>query len=216
MIREDLSDSVIHLTKGTVEEAHKTFVSIAQMGVLQGGSGFIRAPEKCVCFTETPLSTLSKVLANNQHSFRYRPFGVVVSKNWLHKVGGRPVIYQPDAEYVQLTPDNRYRHVRYEPPGIDFTWEREWRIKIEALALDPAETGMIVPDHEWEERFMKGEIMDIIQEEGKLPVFVMRNGITKWRYVVLEDLGVRIKAPFYASLHLVPAPAAYALEARIL
>jgi hypothetical protein len=62
------------------------------------------------------------------------------------------VIYQSDAEYDQLSLDYRWRHVRYEPdavPPIDFSWEREWRIRIDELALPPGETQIIVPHESW-------------------------------------------------------------------
>ncbi len=33
-------------------------------------------------------------------------------------------MYQPEAEYEVLHESQRYRHVRYEPPDTDYTWER--------------------------------------------------------------------------------------------
>ena len=76
---------------------------------------------------------------------RYRPYGVGVQKEWLFRLGGRPVIYQPANEYDDLPSEIRWRHCRYEPPDIDFTWEREWRIAMERVDLDPAGTWVFVP-----------------------------------------------------------------------
>jgi hypothetical protein len=75
----------------------------------------------------------------------------MVPKDWLFERGGRPVIYQTDDEYSDLPESLRWRHVQYDPPnGVDFTWEREWRIKIDELPLDSSVTGVLVPDAEWE------------------------------------------------------------------
>ena len=38
------------------------------------------------------------------------------------------VIYFPDSEGKWIPDDERWRHVRYEPPGVDWTHEREWRV----------------------------------------------------------------------------------------
>lgn len=86
---------------------------------------------------------------------RYSRFGIVVSKAWLFQWGGRPVIYQPDSEYGLLPRKLRWRHVRYEPGEVDFTWEREWRINCDELRFGPADIGIVVPDQEWAERLMK-------------------------------------------------------------
>jgi len=87
-------------------------------------------------------------LADEANVLRYEPFGVGVPKEWLFQRGGRPVIYQSDAEYERLPGDFRWRHCRYEPPDVDFTWEREWRIPLERLNLDPAQTWIFVPTTE--------------------------------------------------------------------
>jgi hypothetical protein len=73
-------------------------------------------------------------------------------KSWIFDHGGRPVIYQPDSDFTILPEDLRWRHVRFEPTGeqaIDFTWEREWRIRCQELHFSPAEAVIIVPNDEW-------------------------------------------------------------------
>lgn len=61
------------------------------------------------------------------------------------------MIYQSDAEYSLLPENLRWRHVRYEPDAINFTWEREWRIRCAELAFDPRSAAIIVPSREWAE-----------------------------------------------------------------
>jgi hypothetical protein len=77
---------------------------------------------------------------------RYAPLGVMVDKRWLYERGGRPVIYQSHAEFDELPESKQHLHVRYEPDqGIDYSWEREWRIKTDSLELDPEQTTIVVP-----------------------------------------------------------------------
>jgi len=65
-------------------------------------------------------------------------------KSWVYDRGGRPVIYGPWSDFGILPEELRWRHVRYEPTGeqvIDFTWEREWRMRCDELPFSPAESG---------------------------------------------------------------------------
>src|SRR5690606_35273332 len=60
--------------------------------------------------------------------------------------------YQPDTDYLGLSESNSWRHVRYEPdqdPPVDFSWEREWRIKTDELALPAEEVFLILPGRGW-------------------------------------------------------------------
>ncbi len=123
---------------------------ILREGRLIGGSGYIKGNYNCVCFTEAPISELSALFALNERlpveqRPRYTPYGLAVTKEWLFQRGGRPVIYQHDNEYYNLSDQAKWRHVRYEPPGIDFTWEREWRIHTNELILEPTAILIIAP-----------------------------------------------------------------------
>ena len=104
MIRDDLSDKLIHLTRGqTYEDAASVFSAILEQKRLLGGTGCIKGDFRCVCFSEAPISQLSRILANRMaHGMRYMPFGVMLPKAWLFVQGGRPVIYQPDSEFELL------------------------------------------------------------------------------------------------------------------
>jgi hypothetical protein len=73
-------------------------------------------------------------------------------KKWIFEKGGRPVIYEPESEFRELPDSHKWRHVRYEPNAarpIDFTWEREWRIKCQDLVFQPNDVGILVPRQEW-------------------------------------------------------------------
>ena len=185
MLRDDVSDRLIHLTRGespdpkkSLGEAFDRFVSIVQAKKLVGGSGYIKGSYRCVCFTEAPIGKLTYILANAaMHGLRYAPYGVMVEKQWLFELGGRPVIYGPDDDFSKLPEEMRYRHVRFwlgDPYTVDHTWEREWRLKTDELILDPSKVTLVVPD-----RIVK-EIVAEHVEPG-------------WHFIVLSDLGVKVE-----------------------
>ena len=148
--RTDISDKLIHFTSGISDvEAFGRLRQIITERRLIGSSVSIRGNYRCVCFTEAPLSTLRYGLMNPNATARYSRFGVLLEKQWLFEQGGRPVIYQPDNEFGLLPEQLRWRHMRYEPGVIDFTWEREWRIQCDELQLVPHIVGIVVPNQNW-------------------------------------------------------------------
>jgi hypothetical protein len=156
--RRDISDKLVHFTSGeSEEEAFQRLRNIMEERRILGTSEKIRGGYKCVCFTEAPLTILPGGLVNPDAYSRYRPFGIMVEKRWLFEKGGRPVIYQTDEDFNILPEEIRWRHVRYEPnrdPPIDFTWEREWRIKCEFLTIAPSYAGIVVLDEHWAQRMI--------------------------------------------------------------
>lgn len=153
--REDISDKLVHFTKGeTFEAAFANLYKIISEGRLIGGDGFVKGGYKCVCFSEAPLAALEHGLLNSSAYSRYSPFGVMFEKKWIFEKGGRPVIYQPGSEYDALPESHKWRHVRYDPcteTPTDFTWEREWRIQTEELKFSPSNASVVVPDRDWAE-----------------------------------------------------------------
>jgi hypothetical protein len=128
-----------------------------------------------VCFTEAPIQefhaifSLVAIAASEDLRPRYEPYGVAVRKEWLFAQGGRPVIYdEPDA-FDRLPSGERYRFIPYNPAdGIDFTWEREWRIKTDHLRLDPKHTLVVVPTsaEAFEIVYDFGEMKPELDEDG--------------------------------------------------
>ena len=131
------------------------------------------------------------------HGMRYKPFGVMVDKTWLFARGGRPVIYQSDAEYDLLKLEQQWRHVRYEPDrGIDFTWEREWRVQVDQLELDMDAATLVIPTRDWERRFHDQHIAGLQRRSMLLTGMMSPKSVAEipWHFVVLEDLGVPLPA----------------------
>jgi hypothetical protein len=154
-VRSDISDDLIHFVRReSPEEAFGVLEQIVLGRRLLGGTGYIKGAHCCVCFTEAPLDSIAEVVWRSQSAeLKYQAFGIKVSKRWLFERGGRPVIYEPDADYQLLPAAFQYRHVRYEPCGdhpIDLTWEREWRINTDKLCLDPPNCGVVVLESEHE------------------------------------------------------------------
>jgi len=195
MIRDDLSEKIIHLTRGpTYDDAAEIFLAILAEKQLRGGTGLIKGGFSCVCFSEAPVAKLSQILANPMaHGIRYKPFGVMIDKRWLFEQGGRPVVYQPDYEFELLHDMHKFRHVRYEPKiNIDYTWEREWRIQTDKLALDPEVATIIVPNHEWVRKISKRHEEMLQRRVGlgvRMPMSVIK---FPWHFIALEDIGVSI------------------------
>ncbi|HAU1639301.1 TPA: hypothetical protein JBJ29_13280 [Legionella pneumophila] len=147
MDRVDLSKFLIHWISGeSFEEAFDILYEIISSEYIHGNSNNIKGGFCCICFTETPPQLF------NFLGRKYKPFGIMYKKEYIYLLGGRPVIYQSDQEYWELSEQNRWRHVRFELDSdsfIDFTWEREWRLQQNALLLEPNEIDVVVPDEEW-------------------------------------------------------------------
>lgn len=183
ILRDDVSDKLVHLTKGTGldsakhrHEAAMVLASILSEQRLIGGTGYIKGSYRCVCFSEAPIGKLSHILAAKADStFKYQPYGVMVSKHWLYSKGGLPVIYGPDGDYNELPQSMKYRHVRLYLGDytVDHSWEREWRVSTDSLFITPEDVTVIVPNRDAKDEFTS-------------------NGYEQWHYIALSDLGVQI------------------------
>jgi hypothetical protein len=158
MPRPDISDKLVHFTSGeSLDYAYGRLCWIIDEYRVVGSGEQIRGGYRCICFSEAPLISLKDGLVNPNAYSRYSPFGIIFDKSWIFSLGGRPVIYQPEDEFSLLPPELQWRHMRYEPngaPPIDFTWEREWRLQVHELILDPAHAAIVVPDRKWADRLV--------------------------------------------------------------
>ena len=161
-MRPDLTDNLIHFIRGESDETvYWKLRQILYEQRLRGGIGFIKGGYRCVCFAELSVALLRHGFVNKGGGTRYSRCGIVVPKAWLFELGGRPVIYQTDKEFDDLPESYRWRHVRFDPSnGVDFTWEREWRIPIDELIFDNSIAEVIVPDREWAERLRQDHAHD--------------------------------------------------------
>jgi hypothetical protein len=144
--RADFSDSLVHLTRERREFSSNDFATqklvrtvsafdvlkeILGKGVIRGSGneGYVKGSRPAVCFSEIPLSVMHQYAEPpSALTARYRFYGIVISKQAIFDAGGRPVIYLPDTEGQWIPAEEKWRHVRFEAPFVDFTHEREWRV----------------------------------------------------------------------------------------
>lgn len=145
----------------------------------------IKGPFPAVCLTGQPIRAVLKMARR-----RYSGFGIAYHKVALYNAGGRPVMYGSERELGRplrrgepgwqegkevytdgLPADLQYLWARYIPmmPGsnddpVDFTWEREWRVKTESDGLPvllPTDrgrppTGIIVVERDDDVQYFRG------------------------------------------------------------
>lgn len=153
--RPDLTRALIHLTGDRPSRsASDALISILREGCIRGSdnTGYIKGKNTAACFTEMPLSALRYFIQHRIFTNHpYQPFGLAISKQSAWKLGARPVIYLPDEEAGWIPEEERWRHVRLEYGKIDFTHEREWRVKGD-FGLYGTGFYVIVPDKSEEKR----------------------------------------------------------------
>jgi len=213
MFRDDLSNKLIHFTKGYGDKntdgfkelAVERFFSILRRRELIGSNKNIDSQDKCVCFSESPIAKFPYIF--NEKKFHYAPLGIMVDKKWLFEKGGRPVIYQSIKELKLLKDSLKYKHKSYNPCDEreeDFSWEREWRICTDRLNLEYEKTTIIVPNRRWEDFFkiehkkitkglMRGKCL---YGDGSQDEILNCCQELKWHFIVLEDLGVHVPWDF--------------------
>jgi hypothetical protein len=153
--RSDFSHSLVHLTRdrheyvwdqitlqqmlARVVPAFEVLKEILVSGTIRGSGneGYVKGNRAAVCLSEIPLSALREFADAPyvEPKHKYRMYGIMLSKEAVFKVGGRPVIYLPDAEGDWIPAEQKWRHVRFEHGQVDFTHEREWRVAGDLLDL---------------------------------------------------------------------------------
>lgn len=199
MQRADLSSNLVHLTKvdckkwdesnpadkaGMENEAFFIFLKILRDKKLISNNKMIKGKHKCVCFSETPLPVLQQLFSNKNHIVKYRPFGIVYNKETIYRMGGLPVIYQPEEDYCKLPPNKAHLHMtfdlRKEPP-TDFTWEREWRYRSDdGIVLESTKAKVLVPNENI--RSLVGRYLSEATSAAHDP----------WDYIILDQHGIDV------------------------
>ncbi|KYG02702.1 hypothetical protein BE21_54505 [Sorangium cellulosum] len=141
--RKDLSDRLIHITQDL-----STLQAIVQSGFIRPTfaprnmvhadgetRNSIRGPYPAVCFSEMPLAALKELCALDLYKQRYHPYAVSYDRTLLFSQGARPVVYGGEDILDALPDPHKYLWVRLKLEqdsayySIDWTHEREWRIR---------------------------------------------------------------------------------------
>ena len=203
--RRDIGNLVFHFTKSTDSlSAFDVLKKIMAEKKIMGASGFVKGNHKVVCFTEAPISELASYfnaqsLLSVGEKLRYEPYGIALKKEFIFSAGGRHAIYQPDTEFSQLSSSHRFRHVHYDlGRGIDFSWEREWRIETDKLAFMPSDCLIIVKTQEEANELIREHLefepeVDVNQDyDGEYAETIVGvNHILNWSIVSLELFGYK-------------------------
>lgn len=194
MIRGDLSERLIHLTRDLEGiSGQERFYKILNSQQILGSSKSILGGYKCICFSEAPISALGQIIAKKDPDIRYSPYGFMFTKEYLYNLGARPVIYQSAEEYYLLKDELKYRHVSFDlskDKKVDWTWEREWRLKKEMLSISPNDVTLIIPTREIEEKLKDENHKNNSQMAiAEIPI----SHRFDWHFIVLEDLGYNFK-----------------------
>ena len=180
-LRTDISDWVVHYTQGQPADARKSLSKILDGGLKDFGTG--------ICFTESPIREFSSIFQVFQRypNPRFSPFGVAVRKDWLFQKGGRPVIYLPESERQYLQEPIAHLFEAYEPNKRDFTWQREWRLKVPLLSLSKEDTLVIVPSDDEAHGLLYDWDVDVEYEgPGEFSYWPYKD--VRWHYVTLNDI----------------------------
>lgn len=144
--RNDMSTSLIHLTReNSTQSVVNVLYNILKDKKIKGsttGSGFIIGSEKAVCFQDAPLYSIcqntffeqKKMEQDKNYKLRYRALGLLFDKQYAYKKGARPVIYEKTEIAKTFLPSSEHwRIVNFNLENdssiIDWTHEREWRVK---------------------------------------------------------------------------------------
>jgi hypothetical protein len=151
MLQVNTSNYLVHWVSGSDDNAgFESLFSIVTDKTIYGGHEKIRGGYVCCCFSECSKKDLEA--GDFFKNKKYKPFGVGITIEYLNRQGGRKVIYQPESDFPLLPDSLKWRHVRHEPaesPIIDFTWEKEWRVKTLEFPLPDDEVVLLVPDKSW-------------------------------------------------------------------
>ena len=191
--RDDLSQWLVHFTKpdskiglGTPFDVLRNIIASGKVWPSKVESIIRHDPSGAACFYEVPPQNWIELIATNPNS--RQPYGIIVHKATFWLFGGRPAIYTDDSNALDWPERHRYRLITTEllrkPHPIDWTHEREWRIRGE-LAIQPMAGS---PSQSWWWPCVKGvlECQILYREFGSLhQIYVMDLGKVLGRNEIL-------------------------------
>lgn len=182
-VRHDLSDWVWHFTRRD-GKPFETLKEIVDQGYILGSKDRF-CDQTAVCLTEMPITEAIRqsALLGQQMYNRFSDYGIGFRKPWIASNGGLPVIYQPGKLRTELSSSSQWRHCEMDfDKGIDFSWQREWRVPTDRLAFSQTDDVIIVVRNEQEAMEIATDNWEIAHERDEVYFDVV------WSYVTHESL----------------------------
>jgi hypothetical protein len=198
-VRHDLSDWLWHFTRRDQHPFETLKTIVTEERILGSKDKFCE--QTAVCLTEMPITEAIRqsLRLGEQMYNRFSDYGVGFRRAWIATIGGLPVIYQPNAMRSDLAPSSVWRHCEMDlQKGIDFSWQREWRVPIAELKFKPSDDVIIVVRTEEEamEIATKNWAFDYERDEVFYAVI--------WCYVTHESLKAAKSPADIEILKIVP------------
>ncbi|RMF40710.1 MAG: hypothetical protein D6753_11100 [Planctomycetota bacterium] len=120
-----------HWLAGRALERHPLLAlhSICEQKRIVAGHRTVRGRNRCVSFSAVPLRRLLAGRRFQSHLGRWdwEPYGLIVRRDALHRLGARQVIYGDESTFRNLPPEQR---PFFQPLGRNRQWqaEQEWRV----------------------------------------------------------------------------------------
>ena len=129
--RQDLSDYVFHFTK------HRNALDTLKR-IVETQSILDINKRGYLCFSDAPLTSLPSMfdIFKRYPDPMYAPYGIGIKKDYFYQSGGRPVIYGDSYERELLHPELLWRFEMLDFNHHDFSWLREWRIRVNRMELN--------------------------------------------------------------------------------
>jgi hypothetical protein len=188
-VRRDISSYLFHFVNREDSPAD-TLRAILDCGHIRGGI-YPPAASKTVCFTEAPLVDVVRADGVLEaHSYkRLSLWGIGFKKQFVFESGGLPVIYQPSSHLEDLHPSAWWRHVDFDlKKGLDYTWQREWRVHTEEFHFESADVVLVIPSVDEFVEELWEICVDIEDDHGEL---TYNGGIyKKWDFIPLKHVDI--------------------------
>ncbi len=130
-------------------DARSTLAHILEERRIRASRRLIRGRHPVVSFTEHKPEAVARLHRYRRHLVRwdFQPYGLVFIRRWLEQSGARPVRYLPASAFDALPEEDRPWFQKHEPPGCDYSAEREWRVlgDVDLAAVPPGAVRVVWP-----------------------------------------------------------------------
>ncbi|MBN2055296.1 hypothetical protein JW905_10260 [bacterium] len=138
-------DSLIDPLPGTRRDGFGTLVRILRERLLRASGALIKGGFPVVCFSAAPPSELlSAGWASHLVRWRFTPYGIGFTREYLAARGVDPVTYCSPEERDALEAGRRHLYQKHLPPTVDWTAEKEWRLAGDLDFSDCPDEAMVV------------------------------------------------------------------------